>query len=327
MSRFQKLLTEHVALQQRMTFSKDTLQKIRAHLTGRPACSRPDLCIFAAGSLARHETGRSSDLDLFFIGDRANRATNERSISRLQEIEAFADLVRLNAELELEPFSGDGRYLKIHELSDIIAGTGTAEDDSENLFTTRLLLLLESKPIAGDAVYDRAVEKVLEMYFRDGRGRKGFRPLFLLNDILRYWRTLCLNYERARQEPGKPWWKVNLNLKFPRKLTVFSTVLAIVATRLNTEAEFLHIAQMTPLERLAFALDAMDDDALVKSFAVVLDNYEEFLAVKSHRELEGPLKPAPVADFSLKAEHLNDFLHEALASPKLDRQLVRYVQI
>lgn len=327
MSQFRKLLSEHKALQERMVFSKDTVARIRSHLLARPACTRSDLCIFAAGSLARYETGRSSDLDLFFIGDRNGRSSNERSISRLQEIEAFADLVRLNAELDLEPFSGDGRYLKIHELSDIIDGTGTAEDDSENLFTTRLLLLLESKPIAGDAVYDRAVAKVLEMYFRDGRGRRGYRPLFLLNDILRYWRTLCLNYERARQDLGKPWWKVNLNLKFPRKLTVFSTVLAVIATRLTTEDAFLPIAQMTPMERLAFALDTMNDNSLLDRYAEVLDNYEEFLAVKSHRELEGPSKPAPVADFSVKAEHLNDFLHDALGSRNLDRDLVRYVMI
>lgn len=327
MSQFTKLLTEHTALQERMKFSKETLGKITTHLDGCPACSRPDLCIFAAGSLARYETGRSSDLDLFFIGDRADRNPKERSISRLQEIEAFADLVRLNADLHLEPFSGDGRYLKIHELSDIINGTGTAEDDSENLFTTRLLLLLESKPIAGHIVYSRAVAEVLKMYFRDGRGRKGYRPLFLLNDILRYWRTLCLNYEQARREDGKPWWKVNLNLKFPRKLTVFSTVLAIIATRLTTEEEFFTIAQMTPMERLAFALDTMDDIDLLVEFEVVLDNYEEFLAAKSHRELEGPTKPAPLIEFSKKAEHMNDFLHNVLASQKLDRRLVRYVLI
>lgn len=327
MSQFKRMLAEHVALQERATFSKQTLDKIRSHLAKCHACSRPDLCIFVAGSLARLETGRSSDLDLFFIGDRADRAPNERSISRLHEIEAFADLVRLNADLNLEPFSGDGRYLKIHELSDIISGTGTAEDDSENLFTTRMLLLLESKPIAGDSVYQRAVAEVLEMYFRDGRGRKGYRPLFLLNDILRYWRTLCLNYEQARRDTGKPWWKVNLNLKFPRKLTVFSTVLAIIATRLTNETQFLPIAQMTPMERLAFALDTMNDVSLLSKFSAVLDNYEEFLAAKSHRELEGPSKPAPIADFSLKAEDLNNFFHDTFGSAKLDPQLVRYVLI
>jgi hypothetical protein len=250
-----------------------------------------------------------------------------RSISRLEEIEVFADLIRLNEELGLQSFSGDGRYLKIHELDDIIDGTGSSDDDSENLFTTRLLLLLESKPTAGIAVYDHAVREVLRMYFRDGvRGRKDFRPLFLLNDILRYWRTLCLNYERDRFEPGKPWWKRNLNLKFPRKLTVFSTVLAIIATRMSSADEFLVIAAKTPMERIAFALDQIGDLSLATQFASILDDYEDFLAAKSHNELDGPTT-APIAVFSEKAAQLDDFLHNVFASASLDRRLVRYVLI
>jgi hypothetical protein len=277
--------------------------------------------------LARYETGRISDLDLFFIGHRPERKGDSRSISRLEEIEVFADLIRLNEELKLQSFSGDGRYLKIHELNDIIDGTGSSDDDSENLFTTRLLLLLESKPIAGVDVYEQAVQKVLDMYFRDGaRGRKDFRPLFLLNDILRYWRTLCLNYERDRSEPGKPWWKRNLNLKFPRKLTVFSTVLAIIATRMTSADEFLPIAAKTPMERIAFALDQMGDLSLAAQFKSILDDYEDFLAAKSHNELEGP-KIAPIEVFSEKAARLDDFLHNAFASAHLDRRLVRYVLI
>lgn len=149
MGNFSDALAQHTRLQDRITNSKDLLKSVREHLALRPACSRSDLCIYAAGSLARLETGLVSDLDLFFIGYRPEREKGKRSISRLQELQAFADLIQLNDELHLEPFSGDGQYLKVHELEDIIDGTGSSDDDSENLFTTRLLLLLESKPLAG----------------------------------------------------------------------------------------------------------------------------------------------------------------------------------
>lgn len=326
MTQFSKMLNNHARLQERSLYSQELLGKVRDKLQTYSSCTSSDLCIYAAGSLARHETGRISDLDLFFIGYRPDKSAKGRSISRMHEIQVFADLIRLNDELGLQPFSGDGQYLKIHELADIIDGTGSSEDDSENLFTTRLLLLLESKAIAGQAVYDQAVEQVLEMYFRDGRGREGFRPLFLLNDILRYWRTLCLNYERDRSQPGKPWWKRNLNLKFPRKLTVFSTILAIIATRLATSDEFKPIAAMTPMERMAFALDEIGDPSLEKGFASVLDDYEDFLAAKSYSELEEP-PLTTLNKFSEKAQRLDDFLHSVFASKHLDRQLVRYVLI
>lgn len=327
MPQFTDALLAHSRLQDRASYSRELLAKIREDLLTRTSCNRPELCIYAAGSLARHETGRVSDLDLFFIGHRPDREPGRRSISRLEELQAFADLISLNAKLELAPFSGDGQYLKIHELDDIISGTGSTEDDSENLFTTRLLLLLESTAIAGDAVYTCAIDKVLTMYFRDTVGRKGFRPLFLLNDLLRYWRTLCLNYERDRFVPGKPWWKRNLNLKFSRKLTVFSSVLAIVSNQMATAAEFKPFALMTPMQRLAAALDQMDDSSLLADFLSVLDDYEDFLAAKSHKELEGDNRPPPLEEFSQKAQRFDDFLHRAFASTKLDRALVRYVLI
>lgn len=327
MGAFSDLLAAHVPLQDRMTYSRDLLLKVQGNLAGRQSCCRPDLCIFAAGSLARHETGRESDLDLFFISNGGVNSNPVAPMSRLQEIQVFADLIQLNEELKLEPFSGDGEYLKVHDLQKLIDGTGSSEDDSENLFTTRLLLLLESKSLSGHVTYEHAIERVLDMYFRDDRGRKNFRPLFLLNDILRYWRTLCLNYERARKEPGKPWWKRNLNLKFPRKLTVFSTVLAMIASGEQTiSSEFKAIAAMTPMERLAFALDRIGNETLSPAFATMLDDYEFFIAAKSHKELDVG-DPAQLLEFSERAQRFDDLLHSAFASPSLDARLVRYVLI
>ncbi|MDP1680201.1 MAG: hypothetical protein Q8L39_00305 [Burkholderiales bacterium] len=326
MSQFSKILNNHTKLQERSSYSKELLTNVRNKLQTFPSCNSAHLCIYAAGSLARQETGRVSDLDLFFIGYCPTRDANKRSIMRTHEIQIFADLIKLNSDLKLEPFSADGQYLKIHELDHIIGGTGSLEDDSENLFTTRLLLLLESKVIAGQPVYEQAVDRVLEMYFRDGRGRHDFRPLFLLNDILRYWRTLCLNYERDRFQPGKPWWKRNLNLKFPRKLTVFSTILAIIATRLATAEDFKLIAVMTPMERLAFSLDKIADSSLEVGFSSVLNDYEDFLAAKSYSELDAP--PSDMLQtYSQKAQRLDNFLHDVFASKKLDQRLVRFVLI
>lgn len=326
MSNFDSILMGHARLQDRASYSRELIQKVKQNLRVRPTCNRTDLCIYAAGSLARNETGKVSDLDLFFLSHCQPPRAHARIISRLGEIQIFADLIRLNEDLGLEPFSGDGLYLKIHEVDDVIDGTGSSEDDSENLFTTRLLLLLESTPLAGELVYEDAINRVLDMYFRDGRGRKGFRPLFLLNDILRYWRTLCLNYERDRAVEGKPWWKRNLNLKFPRKLTVYSTVLTMIASQMSTAEDFKAIVSMTPMKRLAFALDRMGDASLEPSFSAVLDDYEAFLAAKSHQELAVP-SSVDLADFSAKAQRFDDFLHAALASPSLDKQLVRYVLI
>lgn len=326
MGAFTSALSTHARLRERSRHSKSFLAKVHAELAAHPAGRKKGLCVFAAGSLGRFETGRVSDLDVFFICDGRGRRSTTRSISRLDEIQVISDLIKVNDALQLPPFSGDGRYLKIHEVSDLINATGDSRDDSENLFTTRLLLLLESKPLSNEVLYAEAIDRVMENYFRDGRGKRDFKPLFLLNDILRYWRTLCLNYERDRAEPGKAWWKRNLNLKFSRKLTVFSTVLAIIAKGISTPRSFHQIAGKVPLQRLAFALDAIGDGALLPEFRAVLDDYEEFLAAKSHSELEAK-DDGVVPLFSARAQRFDDFLHSVLRSPKLDQSLVRFVSI
>ena len=326
MGEFTAALLAHTRLRDRARYSRAFLRQVQGELAKHPAGRQKELCVFAAGSLGRFETGRVSDLDVFFLCHRKRKQSSERSVSRLVEIETFSDLIKVNDSLKLPSFSGDGRYLKIHELDDLIMATGDSRDDSENLFTTRLLLLLESKHLSNEPVYQLAIQRVMEMYFRDGRGKKNFKPLFLLNDILRYWRTLCLNYERDRAEPGKAWWKRNLNLKFSRKLTVFSTVLAIIAKGMSTPTDFKRISGKVPLERLASALDSMGDRRLLVGFRAMLNDYEDFLAAKSHKELEA-IDDSVVPMFSVKAQRFDDFLHRALESKSLDRGLVRFVSI
>lgn len=117
-----------------------------------------------------------------------------------------------------------------------------------------------------------------------------------------------------------------MNLKFSRKLTVFSSVLAILVDHIDTYEKIAPIAAMTPMERLSYALDRLDDPSLAPGFAGFLDDYEEFLAAKSHAELE-ELDEEMSAHFRQTAQKLDDFLHAAFASSNLDRQLVKYLLI
>jgi hypothetical protein len=80
---------------------------------------------------------------------------------------------------------------------------GTEHDDVTNTFTARLLLILESCPLLEVAVYQVVTEEVIAAYWRDYEDHKSdFIPAFLANDILRLWRTFCVNYEaRTERQP------------------------------------------------------------------------------------------------------------------------------
>ena len=311
---------EHSKLRGRREKSTALLLRVREAFAAKDFFNDLPISVFCAGSLARQEVGAKSDLDLFVT------AEQNAPQSRLFEYTLFAELIDINRACGFSEFSNDGHYLRIHRLADLITVTGSPRDDSDNLFTTRMLLVLESRPLLHDAIYDEHLQAVLDNYYRDKHGTKSFRPLFLLNDLLRYWRTLCLNYEERRLDPEKPWRKKNVNLRFSRMITVFGTVLPLVLRSVGTAQELAVLCRHTPLERLAGAMDLLDDRDLDQQWSDVLDLYEEYLTWKDDENVERYLEGGDQKErVRQHAQTLSKFLHAALTHAKLDPELRRYL--
>jgi len=327
-SEFINAFEEHAAIQERMQQSRRKLGEIRTKAAEYDSLDNKRLCVFAAGSLGRLESGKNSDFDVFMLAyDPSRRKKDLNSVTRLEEYEVFSSLIQINQELSFPKFSGDGRFLKTYEVYEMIKATGSPQDDSENLFTARMLLLLESQPITNEELYSSGIEEVISNYYRDGRGRNDFRPLFLLNDILRYWRTLCLNYEVYRGDTERPWFKKNLNLKFSRKLTIFSTVFAIMAELANDQISFNQLCNLTPLERLAKALDAIEDPSLLAGFKQFLNDYEVFLRGKDKSMVAEDAPKVTKRRYIEAAKRFDNFLHSVIDSHRIDGVIRRYVLI
>jgi predicted nucleotidyltransferase len=265
--------------------------------------------VFVAGSMGRSEMGVRSDIDLFLI--------SRRNCDEAEKVQLIASLDDLNKNLGYPPFT-TRRFLKVYHLDDLIQKTGSPQDDNENCFTVRMLLLLESRVLANGDTYSVVLEKVLEQYFRDQR-QTAYRPLFLLNDILRYWRTLCLNYEELRHDRARPWWKKNINLKFSRMITVFATVAALTVRNVHSMSDFSLVCALTPLRRLAIALDSLNDDSLMPEFEQFLLDYEQFLCWKD----DASIIDATVQEESFKqsvrasADRVSDFLYHVLMNTQI----------
>jgi predicted nucleotidyltransferase len=316
-------LTKHPALNGRRSRSAESLQRVRQRFGNSEFLSGLPLAVFCAGSLARQEVGKKSDLDIFVTAD-----SDRRLQSRLGEYSVIAELIHLNRELGFDEFSNDGQYLKIYFVDDLTRKTGSPTDDSENSFTTRMLMVLESEPLLHDERYERHVANVLEHYYRDHVGKKSFRPLFLLNDLLRYWRTLCLNYEERREDPSKPWRKKNVNLKFSRMVTVFGTVLPLVLNPAATAEDFVPLCRKRPLERLAGAIDRLEDARLNSEWPRILDIYEEFLEWKELDDVEEALQRGTLRESVRRnAEQLSMFLYSALTHDRIRPEFRRYLTL
>lgn len=159
----------------------------------------PGLSIFATGSYARGEASIHSDVDLFFINDGTLGSVNDPN---LRQIKVMSDVIgATEGKLGFPAPSNDGEFLKVLTVTEILKDLGGREDDYKNHFTARMLLLLESTPIAGKEAYNSVIDNVIGSYLRDYEDHvKDFRPTFIVNDVIRFWKTLCLNYEHKRNQ-------------------------------------------------------------------------------------------------------------------------------
>jgi len=314
-----KLLSEHAGLATRLSRSREKLDQLSKKLVDDPHVGSFDGAIFAAGSYGRLEAGISSDLDVFVVG----RSESCTPLSNVRILGAIADI---NDRLSLPPFDESMRFFKVYTEGDLVSNLGKPKDDTENSFTARMLLMLEGRVIFGDRKYEELVEKVVQNYFRDNKGKKNYRPLFLLNDLLRYWRTLCLNYEDTRSDPNRKWRKKNLNLRFSRLSTVFSTVALLLQLRPSSAHQFLPYVKMTPFERLASSLDATSCQSLHDEFSELLNDYEWFLELKDSRGDELELAKDMMDQARVRADKVANFYQKLFRRSEFD-ELSRYLVI
>jgi hypothetical protein len=205
------------------------------------------------GSIGRGEGSKHSDFDIFCVDIEPQV---EERIGKLDGIRLFSDLINVNESSGFPPFSGDGRYLVVHHIDDVLHFLGTRDDDYRNLFTARMLLLLESKVLVGQTAYDECVKQVIDLYWRDASGATDFKPTFLINDLIRYWKTLCLAHEAERRygDAAKQKRRVAvLKLQFNRLWMIFNGLAYLLhgfdgngVPRSHAE----HLVRLSPLDRV-----------------------------------------------------------------------------
>ena len=283
-------------IEERRGFSDGTFEHLRATLTEAPRICAEKACVYATGSFGRREASEQSDVDLFIVSLSDGEAKGARGrLTKLDEILLKADLIRAARAMKFPEFSQDGRFLQHHTASNLIQATGNQDDDAANTFTARLLLLLESRPLTGQDVHSKIIDDVIAKYWGEfPRHIDCFMPAYLANDVLRYWRTLCLNYEantseetpshRARRKID------NYKLKHSRMLTCYSALLVLLHVFAKngtvTVSDAQKMVYQTPTQRVEWVATDSKDAGLVTIIGQLLERYERFLNVTSASKQE-----------------------------------------
>ena len=260
------------------------IKELQTRLATAESLAKSKACVYATGSFGRCEASAHSDLDLFILSKIDGE--NGRLLSRLDAICIMADLIRTTRDLKIPEFSGDGRYLVHYSAYDLINTLGKPEDDVTNTFTARLLLLLESCALLEGDIYGEIVTSVIDAYWRDYDNHKAnFMPAFLANDILRLWRTFCVNYEAGTERMpalARAKGKIkNYKLKYSRLLTCYSAILYLLAVYARnstvTREDALTMIELTPTQRLEWLGRQPQLSDAHETLRRLLAQYERFL--------------------------------------------------
>lgn len=282
--------------EQRAKYSRTRLKELRGRLEKLPELHEfPLLTVFGAGSYARLEASEFSDIDMFFLTSGKKEDYDE---PRTHSLRLFGKVIEIVDNMVFPKFSNDCEYLVILNSNDILSNLGSRTDDHENYFTARMLLLLESHCLYGTEAFNEVTRLIVNSYFKDFPDHKHtFQPMFLLNDICRFWKTMLLNYENKRSIPPgggndeerKTRQKVrNFKLKYSRMTTCFASVAALGGYLAPvTEEQIVDLTKLTPRERLQSIPTHIP--AAKAAVNTVLDRYDWFLEMTGLRtkDLEG----------------------------------------
>lgn len=217
------------------------------------------------GSWGRAEVTQESDDDFMVLVGSDKRAAVRPSMEAVKEV------------LDRAPGQG-GIFGEPVFCDELVENIGLDRDDNKNL-TSRMLFLLESVAVTAEGVYAAAREKVLRQYLDESI--KDFRPpRFFLNDTVRYWRTICVDFAGKERAGPEKWGIRNAKLRTSRKVLFASGLLPVLGcSRIERAAmyEFLMTQfDMPPTDRIA---GAFLEHGAVDEGGRALGAYDEFLGL------------------------------------------------
>lgn len=272
----------------REAFSRRKVVELREQLAkaGLP----PGCAVVVNGSFARLDASEHSDVDFFVVHDKTHDA------SALQEHAKEAVLAAI-AGAKLQPPNPTGAFGEVEAIDDMMKNVGGTNDPNEKL-TRRMLLMLEGDWLTNEPLFHAVRQRLIQdVYIRELDNHNLAR--FFLNDVVRYWRTLGVDFAYKTTEKASPWGLRMIKLLFSRKLIYFGGILMVAETdQLSNEqkiARLVALTGMTPVERIRQVCGAKADDVLAR--------YEHF----QERIADGEFRAMAKATIVDPATHHADF--------------------
>jgi hypothetical protein len=245
------------AIDARAKFSERRVERMRNALRKKLGKEAP-FAVVSSGSYSRREASEQSDIDFFAIYD-SSRSSKDVEESRPKIVEAIHSVV------PKPPATGgvfDQEWESIRAMERNIGG----DNDTNAKLTRRVLFLLEGDWLYGEERFKKYRSQIIRRYIRETiTDHQLIR--FFLNDLIRYYRTICVDFEFKTVEVGKDWGTRNLKLIFPRKLLYFSGILVAAETLQQTYqakvSRTTELLDLAPIPRIQAVCGSRSDRVLL----------------------------------------------------------------
>lgn len=281
----------HIARARR--HSEAVVQRIRAdlHALLDDSPHRDRLSVVATGSYGRDEACMESDLDWFILLDGCSAADIREEKAKIRQV--------VGRYITREPgdsgiFGGEATQ----DFAQLIEHIGGSQDSNQSL-TRRMLLLLEGRSLYSDARFASLRQRLMAAYICKGSRDKSISR-FLLNDVIRYYRTISTDVQHKASVDKKDWGLRSIKLKFSRKLLYFAAIIAIAETASEPARDarierLLALLELPALERIHVIANAdpaeQTSAGLVAKTREIFAIYEYFL-----RQISEPANRRELAD-------------------------------
>jgi len=253
--------------------------------------------MYVVGSLGRMECVRGSDCDLVVVlrddcspGD----ATIARGLDAVWE--------RLE-QIGVRRPKANGIYANPTSVGALWNPDSIGQvDESIDVFGKRIQLILEGQPVYADDACQRLLQRMLKRYAggplpHPAVGSDDSKQWsYLLNDLIRYFRSLCVRTQWLR-DPAE-WTVVNTKLRHSRLLSYAALLLLLGEASCRTGNKFEWLVarmRMTPMERIAWVFG---EHGAQRQCANIARCYDTFLATMDAGclSLESAQRPTSIAD-------------------------------
>jgi hypothetical protein len=256
-----------VAIDRAKQYSEEKLKLLREGLkTIVPA----DDVVVTCGSYARREASEESDIDFFVISE--SNPSGDAPPPWFEKAKSA-----IGGIVAIEP-AGDGAFSQM-EFADAMLHNIGGDGDNNKKITRRMLLLLEGEWLHNVGGLKKIRLQMLERYVGEGMTDHQL-ALFLLNDIIRYYRTMAVDYEFKTAEGAspKPWGIRNIKLVFSRKLLyasgLFSVALTADRSREQKISKLEELFEMPVIDRMITICGRAQMSSVLQSYNLFLDRIE-----------------------------------------------------